>query len=1276
MSFSNICQATMNRFLTRKKDKVLDDGSSTSKKSKKSKKGQAEPKVEIDLAAALPSKDDFRTSLIMPSLSTRFSMLREQDDPSSKLGKASDDSVLYPKRQSRLHEFGFMKGGLSDIAEVSSIHSSIRPPFANERQGSFDSHSTEDGSSSVMSRARPGEGNVLFGGRQKVYKVSNTGASKTMGRILYDDDVSMSAFQRLRLQEKEERARELQDAENQENTEEVVPQSEPTSPTRDLVYSSSLSGYNQRRETSSSTNSGTANTRSSTAATSIASQGVNSIPAPSPALPSSATTASPPADLNRSATKARRLYDQGLDQHINDQQSSTLSRLNSIQRNIAPTGLSTPPLTYSQTRSATNLNDRFNRSGSVQTDSPTRMGSSTPLNAKEPYSSGSSPALSGPHSPALASPVFSDSEDAQTLNLALQPNDRGKATAMGAFNKPKMGFSEQQYAERLKRLHQEKEAPTPKVEKPQKPSLRERAESEARRRAESIASQRSREDVPVEREAASPFSVFQKAASQMKTSPSPQVSPREQRNQEQPPQDAPSHDSAGATFFAQDSSDEEEGSNGRIVKAADLEQRLKNIPVVSNPPSRPPPPILEHPALRSRSNSRPEHPPPSQALPPLPSSSGNSQPEQGDNEIPRPDIDSPTLGPNNSGLSGLVRQHLRTVSNVSSDYGDTKSSPPPVPAPLSVRTQELGSQRHQPASGMDSSAYSTYSRSNPWDLEDAHDRSNGGADRSRSISPVDTRKRQPYGTSDSPVSPISQFRDRSASQNDSPQWEKEVEKTHQRAPSTETQDEREAFQRELAQRQRAIQESLRRKISGENSRSASPAPSASASGLKSALTMLRAKSSRDSFATIDAQKHHEATPKALRMLGLGNSSANGSSTSLSGSTALYNGDHSKPEEDRIGQRNPLRSKSSRVLEQSEQDARRELGQRLQRSATDDSSRAPRSTMGRSPPESSRSSIRNRSDSELSNSRSQSRAGRYRDDLEKAMMEGTGSSASAYPPNSSPSIPGFVANPTQPISEASANHNQERLRSRSNSRTNGAGYFEPKAHLQIHTGQGMLNGNMARLSPAANSPQPSFSPGLPVSPRPSPGATSSTPNALRPPPSPVPPLSITSTPSISAATTPVIPSFSGNVSTLTKSGTRKKSIAKSDISEPLFISATSVMDTVDLPAGASLKNGMEPPPPVPPINPRRRFGFGRPDRNGAPTQTMFAEPTWTNSSDELNNHPPQGRQKLRKASSEGKSLHAAAHPPTGVSPALPSHGLPQNHSPPRLEQPEVAEGAMF
>ena len=143
----------------------------------KRQKKPVEVKPEINVAAALPPTDDFRTSLMMPSFTARFSMLREQDDPNSLLGKAMDDSVLQPRRKSRM-DFGT----LGDIAEVSSIRSQVRPPFAYGRQDSFaseDGYGSETDSQGMMSRARPGEGNTLFGGRQKVYMIPKAGASST-----------------------------------------------------------------------------------------------------------------------------------------------------------------------------------------------------------------------------------------------------------------------------------------------------------------------------------------------------------------------------------------------------------------------------------------------------------------------------------------------------------------------------------------------------------------------------------------------------------------------------------------------------------------------------------------------------------------------------------------------------------------------------------------------------------------------------------------------------------------------------------------------------------------------------------------------------------------------------------------------------------------------------------------------------------------------------------------------------------------------------------------
>ncbi|KAJ4382019.1 hypothetical protein N0V86_002345 [Didymella sp. IMI 355093] len=1218
MDRSCITRHTTMGFLSRKKDKVPEDDASITKKTKKGKKGQQEEEVtpNFDLGSALPSTDDFRTSLIMPGLSTRFSMLREQDDPASKIGKASDDSVLTPKRSSRLHEFGFAPGGLSDIAEVSSLSGSIRPPFALERTNSFDSDRTGDEGGSIMSRARPGEGNVLFGGRQKIYMVSNNSSSIGLGRTLYDDDVSMSAYQRLRAEEKE-RLRLEAGALNDQNY-------EPYSPTT----------LSQKRETSSSTNSGPENTRTSTAATSIASQGAGDVPVTSPVLPPS-TGPFPAADLNRSTAKTRRLYDQGLDQHIQEQQSSAMNRLNSIQRARAPTGRSTPPIPLSQTRSTTSLNDRFNRGPMFRSDSPNALAHPGVLrNNSQLSSGGSSPVVSQSQSPPPTSPVFSDDGDKQPLTAALQHGDRGKATAMGAFNKPKEAFSEQQYAERLRRMQLEREAPrelpgfaAPVLEPvakspPRKPSLRERAEQERRKRAESIGRQRSESSAS---SAAEPgqdtagVSVFQAAANRMKAAVTAAQTFHSVESAQVPEQQKSPNDHAGATFFASpDSSDDEEPAPTRPTTARTTEttRRFENLPVATGPA----PSIFEHPAMRSRNVSEEQV---LQATPQVPSLMPTQDLSPRPSQVADGEIDSPTLGPNAGGLSGLIRQHLRNDSNVSSNYGETDQQiAAPMSNSLAIQTRDIGPPPQQPGSDSATPAPSNYSHSNPWDLDDIDNpyRNNRGS--FSSGSPVDGQRMNN-------ATGLGQ------------QWDSR--RNHERVASNETEAEHEAFQRDLAQRQRVIQENLRARAEG---RSTSPAPGPSG-GLKNALNMLRAKSSGESFAVVGERSPQPDMPyKGPRKMNLGIGSGNASTTSLSS----YIGEHWKAEMP------SLKSKTSRLGLQNDQDSHHDVEGR-QRSGTD-SSRVGR-PVGRSPPMMSRGSTRERSGSGTSSGRSRSRVGQYRDDFDNA-----------YPlPVDRPSV-----------------DSQGRRRSRSNS------YFESKHLHPIQT-----NTSHPPLPVPSGIPQSKYSPGLPISPRPSPGGYNSpSMNAYQPQASPVPPSPANHTPPASNPTTPNAAAFnSGAVQPFVRQGMlRKKSIAKSEISEPVFLSTTSVIDTVNLPAGASLQNGSEPfvPPPVPPINPmRRRFGFGRSDsdKSDGPTshpdfdapRAPYAEPPRTNSSDAAS-RTPQPRNRLKKSSSESKSLHGLAQGQHGAVPAMPPTGfLARNNTAPRpMNGQPVAQqnmdGAMF
>jgi hypothetical protein len=1177
----------MHRFLNRTKDKVAAEDQPAAKKTKKGKKAQEEDvKPDFDLSSALPAVNDFRTSLIMPGLSTRFSMLREQDDPNSMLGKASDDSVL---QQSRNLDFGF-NAGLSDIAEVSSLRSSIRPPFTSDgRSESFDTETLAEDSGSIMTRARPGEGNVLFGGRQKIYVVSKN-SSSGLGRTLYDDDVNMSAYQRLRAEEKEKLRLETEELNNQ--------YSAPSSPT----------ALSQKRETSSSTNSGPVNARTSTAATSIASQGAGAVAGSSPAIPSSSAPLSPTESV-RSTAKPRRLYDQGLDQHFQDQQSSAMSRLNSIQRTQVPTGRSTPPIPLSQTRSTTSLSDRFHRGPPSRSDSPSLTGHPGVLRKNSQLSSaGSSPVVSQAQSPVLGSPVLSEYDENQALSAALQPNDRGKATAMGAFNKPKEAFSEQQYAERMKRMQQEreiKEAPVSKVENsppqspPHKLTLRERAEQERRKRAESDAAR----NKSAEAQAPPAFSVFQAAANRMKVPSHALQSP--------PPthtgQVSPSNESVasvnGNTFLASHgSSDEDESIPPRPTTArTEASRRFDNLPVATGPA----PSIFEHPAMRSRTPS-------DEQVPQL-----NSQPTVPQFATERPEhpsdacngVDSPTLGPNGGGLSGLIRQHLRSDSNVSSNFDESDAKP----VGLAIQTQSV-SRGRQPASDSATTAPSTHSHSNPWDLDD-----------------INSPYRDDQGSINSSNSAEGQKKTPLTAAALGSQWENN-RKTHERVASNETEVEHEAFQRDLAYRQRLIQENLRARAEG---RSLSPAPGGSG-GLKNALNMLRAKSSRESFATV-GERPQDSSVRGLRKMNLG-ASANASTTSLSS-------EHWKSEMP------SMRNMTSRVLQQSELDAQR---------SPIDSIRTGRST-GRSPM-STRSSTRDRSGSGTSSGRSRSRPDYYRGDMDNSMA------SSGYSDNAAPPLP----------TDRPSVDSQGRIRSRSNSHSK---HLQP---IQTGTSHPPL-------------PVPSLNSKYPPSPRPSPGGSNGIGNGtFSSQPSPVPPFSSNPTPPTSNPTTPNAAAFTpSSAQPFVRQGQlRKKSIAKSEISDPVFVSTTSVIDTVDLPPGASLKNGAEPfvAPPVPPINPmRRRFGFGRPEATSPKETTSFpefdsprapfAEPTRTHSSD-----GPSGQeapvQKPRKSLSEGRSLYNKVQGQGGATPAMPSGGyLGRNTSAPRAmnesSPPQRAmDGRMF
>lgn len=1303
----------MNRFRTKKKAKEPIEGlvrASTdsdgpaapaikpSKTFRRGKKNQEpEPKPELDLSTALPSSDDFRTSLLMSGLSARFSMLREQDDPKSKIGKASDDSVLFPKRQSRLNDFGFASHGLSDIAEVSSINGSIRPPFAFGRTDSYvDGYGTDDDSShggSMMNRAKPGEGNNLFGGRQKIYKIPVNASTKSLtegggggmgGRALYENDVSQSAFQKLREREREQERLERERDEEEQNAQSSRAESPP------------LSGYNRNRETSSTTSSGGPSiTRSSTAATSFTSQRTPSLSGSHTPITPGAPISSAPG-LDRTMTKGRRLYETGLDQHLHEQQYSAMSRIDTLTRQRT-LGAQTPPPGLSSP-TGTHPADRWDRQQIPGKSSlPNMRAASPPPNAPAmgTFDFGHRPNNLAETKPSfgLASPPLSPpmSENDDHAVLAVQPNDRGKATALGAFAKPVQPYDDNKYSQRQLQMQQGRETPPLRKHSPPRafaPRQQQQQQQMGRTRADSnatFASGRSRSNSSAQRQFLPQDRIPEIS------SPKPQAT-------------VPENEAVSSGTFLSSPNGSSLGSPDDVGQVSKPKQPFifpsqiyrQNQQALERPPES------QHPANRQR-QFQPNSSSPMNGgqSPSIPSSSSFSQVD--DLSAPpasTPPADSPTLGPT-TGLSGMVRQHLRSDSNTSSVYGGGI----PPSAGLTSRFP------YDPTEPLPQNEYTT--KNNPWDTDD-WDQASYEENKFSLESALDETRGN--GVVPPSLSVRSPNVDGAVQEPNKSQWEKELEIHHTRDGSSETQKERLDFKAELATRRRRVQENLK-SFHETESRSASPAPTPDWSRdgpVKSpALGLLKNKSSRGSLV---GKSKEAGQSKAMKMLGIGNATIHSSPSP--GKSQLDENAWREEEEEMLRgvPRGPIIPPQTKAFRQARRDAQRDrerqvaLRHQQQMSAeaygngydaewskqpiedqpqhqapfrdrVPPNIRTGRRTPSRErgpPPvtqnhrngssQESKGSIgtnrsnsrppsrtsRDRSSSDASG-RSKSRNGRYRDDLAKAMAEGIASSSqgafddlehpSARLNPKSPATPSLAVQPS-PIPSPMIGSNPA-TRNRSNSKSTPAGYFDSHKLQPLQTGEGMDIG-------------------------------------LSPRPSPITPYSVNSTPSLiqpspagSGANTPTM--NQGFPAQGRTPGTRKRSINKSEISEPRFLSSTSRVPTVELPPGASLQNGMD-APPIPPVNPRRRqtraiFGFGKKDEyddmHSLPAATQSTDEMSTFSADE-GDSKPKIRQKLRKSSSEGGNLNARARQAViaAPSPALPS-GFHGNGSPPR-----PYEGGMF
>ncbi|WEW59069.1 hypothetical protein PRK78_004537 [Emydomyces testavorans] len=1231
----------MNRFRTKKK--LKDDGASevpalpsfSGKSFRRGKKNPIESKSEIDLSMALPPADDFRTSLLMPNLSARFSMLREQDDPTTKIGKANDDSVLFPRRVSRLNLFAHSP--LTDIAEVSSLSGSTRPSI-NLTRTSYTSGegdpSEEDHSGSVLNRPRPSEGNNLFGGRQKIYKIPvkstssdsnrNSEEGETTGgmggRALYENDMPLSTFQKLKEKERE------QQKENGGNVHE-----DPKS-TEDEVLPKLPGGHTAP----------------------LANVTDPQAPTPEHGSASSTPVRQNFPGLERNPTKTRRLYGQGLE--LQNQQTSALNRIESLSRRPAT------QITRSLSKSAVGLNDRYQKLGPVYVSSNFRP-NSPPLSASS-ISGNELSKKARPANPigsnqgyagvAPLSPPLSENGEVSPLAAALQPEDRGKATATGLFNKPSNKYDENQFQQRQVQMYEGRNTSPFRHRSPSAGASE--TEKVGRPRGLSTTSYRSGVE-----SATSGYSGSQDGVGLTGWSAQTKGSPSQLGN-----------GTFLANFSESDSGSDVEGETGSKSKVA------------SSTPT-----INSNASLRNSSESSDSALNVQPNIPLYPTHLEQKRSELRDlktiNEveametIPPPmnerpmekPKDSPTLGPSDiGGLSGLIRTHLRRDSDRSSIF------PPPSPG-LPPSSFDNNRALNPALQATRVSSHSASIHSNPWEL-DEWSKSPQTSERTHHSPPRQPqlldqqRQAQPSGFSGMSLR-ARQMLDQATALSSQVQlqdpinketvgrpppppvpntpWQEELQRVHRRVGSSETQIEREELAHELAERRRKVQEKLKSFADTEGNRSTSPAPG----GLRdigpakpgNAFAMLKTKASRNNSPSM----YDTLQPKPLKILGMESTAHNASAPNLASKNEFW-----RDEEERMLRdfgRVP-RTASPHVSARYSK-PHRPQAQSTPRGSQDENRDTFRD--GSSSPWKHPRDARDRSTSDTSR-RSKSRP-RHRDDVEnfgrgtESPHKPAGEENKAYRgPSSGPSSTRPSIESERLPSEMSGSAMSGRFRS--NSRPVLPSFHESRVPHAVQTAQTLGIGSSPRPSPitpySANATPPLFD----TSP-----ANSSIPTPTG--------LGVTSTPNQGTQWNQSL-------------GAHKRFVDKSQISEPKFVSSTSNVPTIGLPPGASLSNGSS-TPPVPPMNPRRRRptatqtilgAFKVSDKADASTMPLpsakSAEEQSTFSDEDKR---PRHRQRLRKTSSEGGNLNAKARQQVMMakSPAIPQVPTP-------VGPPVAMEGGMF
>ena len=836
-------------------------------------------------------------------------------------------------------------------------------------------------------------------------------------------------------------------------------------------------------------------------------------------------------------------------------------------------------------------------------------------------------------------PIGTDDDDGSVFSSAVQPNDRGKATALGAFHKPSMPYDDQQYSQRQFQLQQARERSPPV------------------RTSSSLASEADHPSIRRRRDGSDVSSPAQSTSSSWRRDQS--VSSQNTYHAQQTtsaasakPVDADREPTANGTFFAQ-SSGSEDGSEAGSETEDDRTSSSFGKPL--------PQPLSEERA-KSPSEQPDDEPDSNRAYTayspqrlykdftqedsPGRSSIGSrtharnaSLPGAALSDII--DADSPTLGPA-SGLSGLVRAHLRNDSGQSSIYPAT--SPVLAPGPSPARSSSEPIARTSVLVGTSEDTHDS-----TWDLNG----SNGAASDPPNLrpdaqgSPLELEK--PVGNASSSPDPISaepeaaiapplslrakQILDQAAALRDQErlrvqQAEREGtsrhaqahttqdtgseessrgldDTSHQRTESTETAKERHDFATELSNRRQRVQDNLKGFAEAE-SRSGSPMPgtgpaSQSPSKYANAFGPFKSRPNKGSLAG-----RQDPSFKAMKMLGISGSG---------------------------GPTHPPR-----------QDYWNEEEQRMPR---DD-----RGSNGRSTPSASRSHYINGAQSmhglrpsphfmntnqDHAHFEQRSRGGNGRD------HDNVGMGIAA----------GARINSNTSYGEASRSHNNPSPQKRSPDVADDwhTTRRSPSAVSgKVNTGTSAAPSSALRSkSPLSSQTNNQYITGFDPESFPGTPATSER-----------RPLPENDSPTMPVPMSPTLPARAFQDSRRIPNN-RKKSVNKSDISDPTFLSGTSSVNTMKLhgndgfgPRGQGSGRGYV--PPLPPINPRRKTAqqaianvFGRSEIAPPPFMGSYPEPGRSVASDRNGNGRTHVRQRLRKTSSDGANLGIRARQQALLSP---------------------------